>query len=307
MKPILIESLNFDRKQMNVEVSTSREIVKIPIRRASKGQHEDFRIIFNGIGYEIQTKLYEKFKNEQFTDVELIKLFHETTHLDLRVISPAFGIGRYFLKCINRDDNLTMLVKKAGIQHLLKLDNVLEDALSIELLSHLNFDKKDVEKAIPINEDVKKISELIGNHSVNPFEKISENFENWIDRLHQTFWLYDFVEFSILFAICKRRETLIRRILERLKLDNPINRGKYLEILGNVKKFMVFELMTSVDPIDERRLLLELMRIESNNLFIYLQPPNDFPTVDSALFSLQYDNLADLFKSVYKERKLNIK
>jgi len=288
---------------MVVEVRTDQGIVNIPVCKPLENQSDNFIIRFNGFGYEIRTKFYDKFKRGEYDEIDEIKLLHEPTHLDVRVISPAFGIGRFILEIVEKDKELAVMVNKAGIRHLLKLDNVLEDALSIELLVKLGFDKDKVRKAIPINEDIRNISKLFHGQPINPFEAISKNLDNWVDRLHQTFWLYGLAEGWIMMKISEQKDGRVRRILKRLGLRkenhwNKVDSNKVFKIREKVVSF-VKVMLYSNDPIERRRFFLEMLRLKSG-LFTFLALPDEFPTIDTCLWCLQYDKLKYYLKKFYE-------
>ena len=310
MRPYTINSLNFNEEKMVVEVETNLGLFELPVLPLPRDRPHNFILRYNGSHYEIRTKFYERFQRGEYSNIELLKLLHEPTHNDLRILSPAFAIGRFLLEKSGRDYEIRKLIASSGIDHFLKLDNVIEDVLSVELLVKLGFKRCDVEKAIPINDNVNAISEMLSDFAINPFKRISQDFENWIDRLHKTFWLYNLVEGSVILNLVKRKETFLSRVLRKLKVGNALfdsyNMSRASEIRSEIFHFTYDKLITCEDPIDKKRWLLEFLRLNSW-IAIMVEIPDGFPDFDAWLWTLHYSDLKDLLKSIscnrIKQRK----
>ncbi|RLI80196.1 hypothetical protein DRP04_08435 [Archaeoglobales archaeon] len=219
MKPFILQSVKFDNKKMVVRAYTDCGVYEFLVLPPSKDQNENYVIRFEDGKYVIRTKDYERLKRGDYTIVEEIKLAHEVTHLDERVICPIYSLGRIIAENY-LDFESREKAKGMGLSIIFRFDNFFEDVFSKKLLIKLGFNKEDVEKTIPadkgFNEIVKlycKFIEEMGYESLgniikredNPFKNLQKiffkSFEERIEYISEIYTLFDIIIMSQIYKL----------------------------------------------------------------------------------------------------------
>lgn len=268
MKPFILQGVEFDSKRMVVIACTDQGVYEIPVLPAPEHQCERYVIRFKNGRYVIMTKDFERLKNGAYTVIDVIRLAHEVTHLDGRVICPAYSLGKIIFEKLVDAESMKN-AEKLGLSVVFRLENFLEDVLSKKLLIEIGFNREDVERAIPTDKRFNNIvktwwtilkeirNNLFGNMKPVefPFEHLQRiSFKTFEERIRFLFELY--TSFDIFL------------ILTMYRIGADINPKKSLTIielnrwLSKQKEFVRRRIEEEEDPLWKLRWELEMERVD---------------------------------------------
>ncbi len=298
MRPYIIRDIELDTDRMVLEVTTNHGVYEYPILPAL-----DYQEASNIIRYErgmrvIRSKEYHILKNADTTSKEFIiakiRVYHEPTHDDIRVICPIHSTAKFLRKCRFKKviDNNTILNKLYNFIY--KIDNLFEDNLSVGILTQLGFPKKTVITALRIEDTWKSISKS----SVELSKLATELVLSKLPRLKKG-WFIKYIPHSRLKDIVTSEITKVKpeeiwnqitqmkvdmsdyvfldvteRLLEIWKAYDDFDEA-YIKLLGDLGikidrekqiKWVKEQIKYSVDPFIKLRWILEYQRLTNREL-----------------------------------------
>lgn len=196
MKPFILSSYKIAGKELLVKTEEGRTYsFRIYPKEENRNEKYYTRFIPERKEFGIFTADYDKIKSGNVTETMAVKLVHEATHYDSRVLLPAYSMVRMLAE---RFSNPVLL--------LLRIDNWFEDLQSRKILRDW-FDEKTIIKAIDpknhflklassLSSSVKELSKEAGFDQLvtlaNHFEKVIEKNSKITEKKSR-----EFVDFPI--------------------------------------------------------------------------------------------------------------
>ncbi|AIG99233.1 hypothetical protein AFULGI_00025180 [Archaeoglobus fulgidus DSM 8774] len=283
-EPFILKSAEFDHRKMVVVAETNLGNFEFPVLPPLEGQQYPCITYSENGRYIIRTREYEKLRSGEYGEEEMVKLIHEITHFDLRVITPFYSLGRYPEVClpqkIKKFDKLGLDIRK--------LDNFLEDYFSKAVLKKIGLPPRVVDKVLQPEKELEKrwpyITTLLEIERPDLHSKINnETFQSYMDqikelggleklephgleeRMRLVVFLYLNMDLGIVKGASKNMKN-VHKAIHKGDLAPLFNPNEVLKIRGfyaklGVLKFVNEQIEKGEDPFTKNRWILEKARL----------------------------------------------